>query len=532
MNLLIVDDEELAIETLKKQVDWEKLSIESVFTAMSMKEAIEQFEQHSIDILLCDIEMPMGTGLDLLKWTQGIKLNVASILMTCHADFTYAQQAIHLGSLDYLLKPLSYEQVETVVMKAVMKINYEKAMKQNSGAWLQNKDMVARQFWKEYFVGEIVPTQESLEWYTLSKGIEINLEHNYLPVLVSIKKMRSEFTKEERRLMEFAMKNTAEEIFGQVHISKQIMTFKEGRLLIIFEKKQGDDTGSLANTIMEGLRQLIYVGKEYLKLIVCCYVGSEDSIYKMPGMIEKLHTIDFNNVALQRDITLLSTYNHSPVEYENSTFSLWADLISSNKFDTLQEEIKVLLTAEEILRKIDRQYLRDFYQGYNYLLFVFCTKHKIFLNELLRGEQMNQMLQLATTSLADLLNWIEYTTNKMKSYVVENVEAHHPVDKAKKYIEVHIAEDIAVEEIAQKVHLNSDYLTRIFKKEMGISISKYIIQRKMEIAKELMRKTEKSIGDIATEVGYFNYSSFNRIFNKVVGMSPQEFKMEYGRKSK
>lgn len=81
-----------------------------------------------------------------------------------------------------------------------------------------------------------------------------------------------------------------------------------------------------------------------------------------------------------------------------------------------------------------------------------------------------------------------------------------------------------MEGIAQNVHLNPDYLTRIFKKEVGVSISRYIIYRKMDIAKRLLLETDESIGEIALKVGYYNYSSFNRIFTKFVNMSPQQFK--------
>ena len=84
-----------------------------------------------------------------------------------------------------------------------------------------------------------------------------------------------------------------------------------------------------------------------------------------------------------------------------------------------------------------------------------------------------------------------------------------------------------MEELAKNVHLNADYLTRIFKKEVGCSINRYIINRKMEVAKKLLIETDKAIGEIALEVGYFNYSSFNRIFTKMVEMSPQEFKNSY-----
>lgn len=102
VDILIVDDEISAIEAVQKGIHWDKLAVSSIYTATSMKEAIEQLNKHNIDIMLSDIEMPRGTGLELLQWLKQNKPEVGCIFMTCHADFKYAQKAIQLGSIDYL----------------------------------------------------------------------------------------------------------------------------------------------------------------------------------------------------------------------------------------------------------------------------------------------------------------------------------------------------------------------------------------------------------------------------------------------
>ena len=81
-----------------------------------------------------------------------------------------------------------------------------------------------------------------------------------------------------------------------------------------------------------------------------------------------------------------------------------------------------------------------------------------------------------------------------------------------------------MEDLAGQVHLNVDYLNRIFKKETGSTLGNYVTSQKMERAKFLLLKTDWSIGDVAAAVGYYNYSSFNRSFKKMTGESPQEWR--------
>jgi two-component system, response regulator YesN len=524
LNILIVDDEFSAIEAVQKGINWDELAISGVYTAMGMKEAIEQLNKHEIHIMLSDIEMPMGTGLDLLKWVNENKPNTECIFMTCHADFSYAQQAIRLGGLDYLLKPLNYERVEEAISRAVEKINNENTLMKNSTAWLGNKEIVLKQFWKDFFIGDISPDKDSLSRYIEARDIDIDIEKNYIPVLVSIKKWTEDFNKEEQRLMEYSIKNMSEELFVIENTTKEVIGFSEDSVLIMFQKDKALYDRDIMKAVEECCERLVKAVKKYFKMIVCCYIGTQDSIYAMPNQIERMQVIDFNNVVLQKDIYLLQTYKNYHIEYSNSIFTAWNELIQKNKFHRLSSEIKLMLTKEENLNKIDKRFLQNFYQDYYYTLITFSAKHNIFLNELFGDNKSHKLSQAALTSVEDLLNWIEYTINKMKEYIEGNINIVNPVDKTKKYIEAHISEEISMEDIAQNVHLNADYITRIFKKEVGVSINKYIINRKMDIAKELLIETEKSIGEVAMEVGYFNYSSFNRIFTKMVEMSPQEYK--------
>ncbi|WP_130836264.1 response regulator transcription factor [Lachnoclostridium sp. Marseille-P6806] len=82
----------------------------------------QQFTRDRIDVMLCDIDMPRGSGLDLLTWVRENKYTTECIFLTCHANFDYAASAIRLDSTDYLLKPVSAQQLETAVGRAVQRL--------------------------------------------------------------------------------------------------------------------------------------------------------------------------------------------------------------------------------------------------------------------------------------------------------------------------------------------------------------------------------------------------------------------------
>lgn len=98
MNLLIVNDEQLTAETMKKDMDWASYGISEVYTAYDTEAARACIAEHPVDILLCDIEMPGENGLKLLRWVREQKKEIECIFLTCHAKFAYAQEAISLAA--------------------------------------------------------------------------------------------------------------------------------------------------------------------------------------------------------------------------------------------------------------------------------------------------------------------------------------------------------------------------------------------------------------------------------------------------
>ena len=100
----------------------------------------------------------------------------------------------------------------------------------------------------------------------------------------------------------------------------------------------------------------------------------------------------------------------------------------------------------------------------------------------------------------------------------------------KSYIEDHIREKIYVEELAALIHVNDQYLMRIFKRETGKSLTEYITERRIQIASSLLKDSEYTINFIADCVGCENYSYFTKLFKKYTGFTPREYRNQFGKR--
>lgn len=119
MNVILVDDEDVALNALKRRVDWKKYGFEEVFAVGSAQQAREVFQNYVIDVMISDIEMPGGSGLELFEWVKSYYPAVECVYVTCHPEFDYVRKALQLGSADYLLKPIDYEELDEILSQLV-----------------------------------------------------------------------------------------------------------------------------------------------------------------------------------------------------------------------------------------------------------------------------------------------------------------------------------------------------------------------------------------------------------------------------
>lgn len=143
MKLLMVNDAEITVNAMKDEIDWISYGIDEVFIAYNVAEGQSIISKHPIDILLCDIEMPGEYGIALIRWIRENAYDIDCILLTCHAEFAYAREAITLNCQDYLLLPASYETIGQTVKKVMQRreMRLQNARLQEYGkSWLKSKE--------------------------------------------------------------------------------------------------------------------------------------------------------------------------------------------------------------------------------------------------------------------------------------------------------------------------------------------------------------------------------------------------------
>jgi len=142
MNLLIVDDESIFLKAMTQSINWASLGIKSIFSCTQISQAKTICLNNEIHLALCDIEMPGGSGIDLLYWIREHYPLIECAFLTCHADFTFAQQALKLRSFDYLVKPVPFNEIAQLVGRMIVKIDERKNAEQErfyGVQWLKEK---------------------------------------------------------------------------------------------------------------------------------------------------------------------------------------------------------------------------------------------------------------------------------------------------------------------------------------------------------------------------------------------------------
>ncbi len=147
-------------------------------------------------------------------------------------------------------------------------------------------------------------------------------------------------------------------------------------------------------------------------------------------------------------------------------------------------------------------------------------------------DELNEILTKLVERLRRSEDAVEIPENiRMDIARQESAESHNSlIQEAKRFILSHIQENICVNDIAEEVHLNAQYLMRLFKKEMGVSILEYITDERIKLAKEILLRTDYPINQVADSVGYGNYSYFTKIFRRAEGMSPRQYRQQYAGK--
>ncbi len=527
MNALIVDDDYFVVKALETRMDWVSLQIEHVYTADNIAQARDIITRHPIHILISDIDMPQGSGLELLAWIRERNYDIQTIILTNYADFNYAQKAIELQSFEYFLKPIEFDKLMLIIQKAVARAKEHQSneeAKREGYFWKKNQAKIFEHFWRK-----LINSSHSFSMKPSDIAVAIDeqqlpykLADPFHPLVITVYPYDNSMGLTDKALFDYALANVFGETFQSPSFSVEtVLEYKEYNWIAMIKWNGSPDT-----QVMEGFCAS-FIGKSnhYLKADASCSIGQTAALSELSRSVKQLVNMN-EEIAQSRNRTLfVEQYRHqSRKSYEPPGLLDMEQLLYQNKPAAFLEEASRYLRSYVDNQVLDKSILSLFRLDITQLVYAFLKSKEILTHKLYSGKTYERLLAHSLHSIENMEAYIAYLVNTAMDYREFTKQSKSVVEEIKHYIHAHIGDDLTRNSLAEIIYLNPDYLARVFKREAGVSLGSYITQARIAAAKHLLETTTMSVYAVAKKVGYANYSYFSKLFKQDVGLSPNDYK--------
>ncbi|WP_054028236.1 helix-turn-helix domain-containing protein [Bacillus sp. FJAT-28004] len=532
-NLLVVDDEEIAIRGIVDGIDWSTLPIANIYTAIDAEEAQAMLTAHTIHIILSDIDMPNQSGIDLLEWVNEHSPSSVTIFLTGHADFKYAQQAVQLDCFDYLLKPIDHNALKACVNEALEKARDMEQLAKIRGTynlfyeqWSKQQPILIERFWQDIIHYRLSAASQQLNFSLQTYGLPLESDSLIRVVLISIEQWREEWSARDEEIMTYGIKNAAEEIVLQGELG-HIVQDGSGILYALFYNPSNGDRQDNAG-LQSRCKTFIDQCKRMLNCSLSCYIGEAAEVKQLRTAIQTLLTLERSNVS--NTCAIIMEQDHTKKQGlptpQQAPFSDWALLLESGKQTELSLRIDECFDQMQEL-KVDYTYMASFYYGYMNMLFQWLNKKSVQMTDVFMHREW-EVGENILKSLPRMRTWTQQLSQQITDYANQNgKDVSQVVEKVQRYMEEHLGEEFSREQAAESVYLNPAYLSRLFRRETGSSLTDYLVRMRIAKARNELEKTNNRISDVAINVGYSNFSHFSKLFKKSTGLTPQEYRKNF-----
>lgn len=538
MQLLIVDDHIHQADSLAVMLPWARFGITKVHKAYSGSEAIDTLSSHVISIVITDIRMPGMSGLELVGAIRRTWKETKCILLSGHADFAYAQQAIAGGVADYLLKPVKEQALVDAIERVTRELKAEweerSSFARAMRALTEQLPLLSSSLLLELLGGrkfQLAELRERLDLCGLpfTEGDPVSL------MMIRLEHETPESTVRDRSLTEQSVYEMVQEIFGAYFRLWRCKDAYDYLVLLLKPIRLSPAAGPDA----EPLRLLVEALATQAQYQVKQMLGDRISVLISPWGVfhQELAGLYASAVALFRqrigngkELFIHSLDSpaggHLPALvalYEPPQLHL---LMETGRWDKVTDKLNAIF-AELDAKWVDSQeHLLEVYFSLAGAITYFQHKNNRRLSALAEEHYRYFLQAQAFRSVEHLRAW----AFDVVRWIAANAEDEHKrdhsqiVDKIRKFIGERLATDASLTAIAEHVRLHPSYLSRVYKAETGESLSDYLLRLRMEIAAQRLLDTNDKIYEITLELGYQNPQYFIKLFKKQYGVTPQEYR--------
>jgi two-component system response regulator YesN len=532
--IIVADDEDDVRKGIIDSVPWEELGFIVAGEAENGKEALELCEREMPDLLIADINMPYISGLELLELLDRKRPRPLVVFLTAYDEFEYAQKAVSLKASEYILKPITGDELAELLKKLKSSMDEETAKREDikilRGEFERNLPLLREKFISLLINGKLSP--EEIAQKIKAYGMQTLKGKACLAGVVMADEekdgVKDGFDRiENKELIQFALYNIASEIMDT---HERGITFLYGDNVILISL--GDDEESLITESISVFCEICQSVKKYLKFTVTIGAGY------CCGRIEHIgHSYNSAVTACNykmllgggRVIYIADIEPHGPQRVSPETHAV-QNLVSGIRAASLTE-------ANIQIDKIFADAARGFFSPDVYVPYIFEVVTAILRTatvlgvntQSLLGQEIGRFIYLlGSPNLSEMKQWVSQTCEM----VIREINSSRKNFKKKliidslQYVSEHYTDpETSIETVCKYIHISPSYFCSIFKKEMSDTFNNYLHLFRMQAAKELLRTTDLKLCEVAERIGYSDPNYFSFSFKKTFGMSPREYRL-------
>ncbi|WP_028609278.1 response regulator [Paenibacillus harenae] len=531
MNVLLVDDEDYVLDFLEEQIPWASIGVMTVYRANSAEEALEIAERTLPQIVVTDIQMPETSGLELLAALRHEYQGTKVVLLSGYSEFEYARKALQQGAADYLLKPVTEAEVVACLRKVIAVIDEEKRQSDNLSAASDMLKLGITRMREHLMLDLLLGKKYSpaeLQRHLHALKLPLGPDEKCVLALIRIETGTEEARREDFELFSYGLLNMAEEIFfNQINEIPSLWSCKDSyRFVNILLPVRLFGEPKQLHLRMSELQQLV---QHYLKRPVSIlitgsftyrhelhrqYLQALNAFGRLIGTRSGvIHSLDED--AADPELKPLTQLHQSP------TFQ---QLMETGRWEEVTDKLELILDElNSPLYRSQQHLMEAVYYLFSSFSYIAHKQGDSFAD--LVGHPALQPESYYFKSIDTIREWALSLIEQFKRSLQEATpNRSHIIRQIHEYIGRHLHEDVSLTRVSEHVYLHPVYLSRLYKKETGESLSAYISRIRMEKAAELLMTTNKKVSDIAKEVGYRKTQYFIHIFKECYQLTPQSFR--------
>lgn len=548
-NILIVDDEQLIRQGFLARMEYLRIERDEVFEASSGREALEIVRQHPVDIVVTDIRMPDVDGLTFIRQAREIRREIRFVVLSGYAEFAYAESAIRLGVREYLLKPLSNEELKRTFDQLYEEMEQTSRMQESLRQGLR-LFLEQREYRQEREINALISnlskqeagtdqlrrlmcrTEEGVRQRTDGgepAGVEPVLADDTCVAggmcvaalaLVSVELGQVEkcgFSEEDHELLRFSVRNVFDEISGSV--GKVIVNCLSDYWLL-YALFLGEEEKKLREEISRIYGRMMLVLKK-IGISVSIGVGGI-----RPKLTEQSRR-EAENALQQRMAYGSGLYFHEErnpeLHFPDAEVKLLGQYLENGELERIPELLSRIF-SEEMARRYGASYLQFMWISSLNQVFHYYSRQN--------GDAAGMDRLMKGFYSPDRMRTVEELREKLWQIISECVDVGRisavslsgRIRMAEQYIQNHYEENLTIANLAQRFGMSPNYFSFAFKKELNCSAVSCITKVRLQKAKELLAGTDLSAADIAQRVGYRESQYFFRVFKRNTGMTPLQYR--------